>query len=102
MTTVRKALAFSVSQRFLNFAIQLGSTIVISRLITPAQTGVFSLAVGLIAIAQMFRDFGVGEFLLQERELTPDLMRAAFTIALTLGWSIGFILLLLANPAAAF
>lgn len=102
MTTVRKALAFSVSQRFLNFAIQLGSTIVISRLITPAQTGVFSLAVGLVAIAQMFRDFGVGEFLLQEKDLTPDLLRAAFTIALTLGWSIGFILLLLAEPAAAF
>lgn len=102
MTSVRKALALSVVQRFLSFAIQLGSTIVISRLITPAQIGVFSLAVGLISIAQMFRDFGVGEFLVQEKELTPDLLRAAFTIALTLGSCMGFILLLIADPLAAF
>lgn len=75
---------------------------ILARMITPTQTGIFSLAVGLVAITQMFRDFGVGEYLIQEKHLDEGSLKAAFSIALTLGWSLGLLLVFLAAPAALF
>lgn len=102
MTTVRQALGLAATQRILAFAIQLGTTMTIARLITPAQTGIYSLALGLVAIVQMFRDFGVGEYLVQAKELNEKTIRSAFGISLLLAWSLGLLLLLLAIPAAQF
>lgn len=102
MIGIRKALALSVSQRFLSYAIQFGSTIILARLITPAQTGIFSLAVGLVAIAQMFRDFGVGEYLVQEKQIDKEVLETAFGISLALSSAVGLLLLALADPVAMF
>src|SRR5262249_41688991 len=78
------------------------SAMILARLITPAQSGIFSLAVGFVAVTQMFRDFGVGEYLVQEKQLDEGSLQAAFSIALILGWSLGLLLVLLAAPVADF
>lgn len=64
------------------------SSIIISRLLLPADIGIFSVAVAITTILQALRDFGVGGFLLKERELTEDKIRTVFGAALLLGWTI--------------
>ena len=59
MSTVRQALAFSFLERYLTLAIALGSSMVIARLLTPAEIGVFSVTMAFVGIAQVLRDFGV-------------------------------------------
>ncbi|QSI78152.1 oligosaccharide flippase family protein [Niveibacterium microcysteis] len=102
MTTVRQALGLAATQRLLAFAINLVTTMTIARLITPAESGIYSLAVGLVAIVQMFRDFGVGEYLVQAQELTEKTIRSAFGMSLLLAWTLGGLLLAAAIPAAHF
>jgi len=102
MTTVRQALGLAATQRLIAFAINLVTTMTIARLITPAESGIYSLAVGLVAIVQMFRDFGVGEYLVQAQELTERTIRSAFGMSLLLAWSLGALLLAAAIPAAHF
>ncbi len=102
MTTVRQALGLAATQRLLAFAINLGTTMTIARLITPAESGIYSLAVGLVAIVQMFRDFGVGEYLVQAQELNEKTIRSAFGMSLLLAWTLGGLLLGAAIPAAHF
>lgn len=65
---------------------------VMSRLLTPAETGVFAVAAVFAAFASTFRDFGVAEYLIQEKELTSVKIQAALTVNITISWCMGFLL----------
>ena len=82
----RTALAWSFAERYASFAITFASTVLLARLLTPAQVGVFSLSMALLAVLGIVRDFGVSEYLIQERELTPARVSTAFGVALAVGW----------------
>lgn len=59
---------------------------IVSRLLKPAEIGVFSVAAGLTALAQMLRTFGVGEYLVQVRTTDEATVRTAFTVNLAISW----------------
>ena len=61
----------------------------LSRLLTPAQVGIYSLCAAFTAVAGILRDFGVSEYLIQEKELTRDKFRAAYGLAFLIAWTIG-------------
>jgi O-antigen/teichoic acid export membrane protein len=102
MTDARRALIYSFMDRYSGMLIAIGSSMVLARLLTPAEVGTFSVAMGLLAFAAMFRDLGAGQYLLQERELTDDRVRAVWALQLGLGLLLALIVLGLAYPAAWF
>ena len=67
-------------------------TMIISRLLTPAETGVFAVAAVFAAFASTFRDFGVAEYLIQEKELDDTKIRAALTVNIVISWLMAIIL----------
>ena len=75
---------------------------ILSRLLTPAEIGVFSVAVGLLALVNMLRDFGVSEFLVQEPELNTALVRTVFTVNFAIAWGLGCLLLVGSNAIGVF
>lgn len=78
--SIKKSLFLSFVEKYFVLCLQLITTAVVSRLITPEEFGVFALALSVAMLVQVFRDLGVGQYLVQERELTHDRMRAALTI----------------------
>ncbi|THF63646.1 lipopolysaccharide biosynthesis protein [Pseudothauera nasutitermitis] len=99
MTSVRRALAFSMAERYALIALSLAGNILVARLLTPEEIGLFSVALALIGIAQVLRDFGVGNFLIQERELNDEHIRTAFGFSLVIGAAL-FVLVFAAAPLA--
>lgn len=99
---IRKALGVSFVTEVLIFLISFGSVIVVSRLLTPEEIGIYSVSVALLAFAHVFRDFGVGKYLVQLKSITRERVRAAFTVTLMFSWAIAFVLYLLRGPAAEF
>jgi O-antigen/teichoic acid export membrane protein len=99
--SVPRATLFSVGERFVAFVLQFGATVVIARLLSPAEVGVFSLAASLVAIVQVLRHFGIGDFLVQERALDRELLRTAHGLALLVAWLLAALLWALADPVAA-
>ncbi len=85
-TSVRRALSLSFTRTGVNFAFNIATVTIVSRLLTPSEVGVFSVAVALVALVHMLRDFGVTEFIIQEKTLSDDLVRTAFTINLIIAW----------------
>lgn len=85
MNTVRLALAFSLAERYVLIAMALASNILLARLLTPEQVGIFSVSLAVIAVAQVLRDFGVGSYLIQEKNLTDLHVRTAFGVTLLIG-----------------
>jgi len=75
---------------------------VLARLLTPAELGVYSVAMALLAMASTLRDMGAGNYLLQEKDLTADRIRAVWAVQLGLGVLLGLVVALLSGPAARF
>ena len=88
-TGTRRALSFMFGQRFVTLLFTFGSTIILSRLLTPKEIGIFSVAAGLLALVNMLRDFGVSEFLVQEPVLDKAMIRTVFTMNLAIAWCLG-------------
>lgn len=91
---LRSALAIVFVNRYANLVVNFLSTMVLARLIAPAETGLFSVAASVVLLAQAIRDFGVGEFLIQESNLTPHKIRTAFGMTLVLAWTLGILIFL--------
>jgi len=96
--SIRKSLAFSLLDRYASLVVAVVSSMVLARLLTPSQIGVFAVTMALLALVSTMRDFGAGQYLLQERELTRDRIRAVWTVQL----SLGLVLAALIAAAASF
>ncbi len=100
--STRAALAWSLGERYFGLIVTLGTTMVLSRLLTPNQVGVFSLCAAVMAIAATIRDFGISEYIIQERDLTEQRMRQAFAVAIGVAWGVGLVIFLLRDSLAAY
>ncbi len=99
--TARRAVVFAFSQRYLAFVVQLGTSVILARFLTPLETGVFSLAVAAVAIGAILREFGTSDYIISQKDMTPEKLRAAYTVTISIAWSIAAVLFVLAYPLAA-
>jgi O-antigen/teichoic acid export membrane protein len=102
MTGVRTSLALSFGQEATTSVIGLASIMILARLLTPKDIGVFSIAAAVIALAHPLRDFGVGGYLIQEKDLTTERIQAAFAVTLLTSWLVAALIALGAVPIAHF
>ncbi len=102
MTRLRRSLLYSMAGSYVGLPLQLVGTMIVSRLLTPTQIGIFAVAAVFASLASVFRDFGVGEYLIQEKELDDTTLRAALTVNIAISWSMGLMLYVGAPFAAAF
>lgn len=102
MGSVRKSLLLSALDSYLGLLLQIASTVIIARILTPEEVGIFAVAAVFAALASTFRDFGVAEYLIQERELSSDAIRAAFTVNIVVSWGMAALLFGLSPVIADF
>lgn len=100
--STRKSLGFAFIDRYASLAIAIVSTMVLARLLTPADMGAYAVTMALLAVAATVRDMGAGQYLLQEKELTADRIRAVWAIQLSVGVGLAIIVALCSVPMAAF
>lgn len=102
MAKLRRSLAYSAMQSYFGVALQLISAMVLSRILTPAEVGVFAVAAVFAALATNFRDFGIAEYLIQARQLTQQNIRAAFAVNICLSWVMGLLMAIGAGFVSSF
>jgi O-antigen/teichoic acid export membrane protein len=102
MSQVRKSLGYLVAESYFGMALQLIGAAIISRLLSPAESGIFQVAAAFAAMASTFRDFGVAEYLIQKTDLDEKSLRRALGMNIILSWGIGIVLLLASGPIARF
>ncbi|AEF99633.1 lipopolysaccharide biosynthesis protein [Methylomonas methanica] len=100
--SIRKSILITFCEKYLTLAISFVGIMLISRLLTPKEIGIYSVASAVTGIAQMLRDFGVGNYLIQERELTKDRIRAALSVTCVTSWSAGALLYFARSWVAEF
>lgn len=100
--SIKKSILISFAEKYSTLAISFVGVMIIARLLTPREIGIYSVASAVTAIAQMLRDFGVGTYLIQERELTKDKIRAALSITCATSWVAGGALFVIRPWAVEF
>lgn len=102
MKSIRKSLALSAADSYLSLVLQMISTVIIARILTPEQTGIFAIAAVFTGLASAFRNFGVTEYLIQEKNLDAETIRAALTVNIAVSWAMGLLLFIAAPWVADF
>lgn len=84
MSRTRRSLVFSFIDRYGTAVLNLAGTLLLARLLSPRDFGIYSVAISAVTLVGVVRDFGVGNFLLQTRDISNVTIRTAFTISLPL------------------
>lgn len=102
MSQVRRSILFSAADKYLSQILLIVTTMVMARILTPAETGLYMTANAVIMLADNFRNFGVGVYIVQEKDLNRVLVRSAFTVTLILSAVMGMLIYIGAGSVAAF
>ncbi|HEY4203100.1 MAG TPA: lipopolysaccharide biosynthesis protein [Devosiaceae bacterium] len=102
MSTLHRPFLFSAMDKYVGLIINLATTAVVARLLTPDEIGVFVVGGAIVVLAETLRDFGTSAYIVQQRVLDRDAVRTAFTAMAILSLAIAGTLALLAGPIADF
>ncbi|MEO6022162.1 MAG: lipopolysaccharide biosynthesis protein [Burkholderiales bacterium] len=94
---IRKSFLLSVSETYTVTFIGFISSVILARLLTPAEVGIFSIASIFVGVGNTVREFGIGPYVIQEKELTGERLQAAFALNLGIGLAL-CLLTLFASP----
>ena len=76
----RRAFYWSAVGQVAVFLITFGGSVVIARLLTPREMGVYAVSLATIGVLQVFTAFGVGNYVIRAERLEPRMVDSAFTI----------------------
>jgi O-antigen/teichoic acid export membrane protein len=93
---VRRSISIVFVANYLEHGLALLSGMVLARWLTPEDFGIYSIAASVAMFGYLLRNFGVGQFIVQVKEITDELLRAAFSVTLAISWGLALLLILLA------
>lgn len=102
MSSFNKAIAFSFMGKYLGIAMQFGSMIILTRILSPTDYGIYTIAIVFVLIANILRDFGVTNYLIKEETLTNEKLRSAFSLMIIISTLVGAALFFSASFVADF
>lgn len=94
--------AMSFSEKYTLLILNTAGAMVLARWLTPAEIGVYAVGAVLVGLAQVLRDFGVGAYVIQEKALDRDKLRAALCVSIMIAWTLAALVLAASYPAAHF
>ena len=97
-----KGAVWMVLFKFTERGLGLISTIILARLLLPADFGLIAMAVSIIAVLELLNSFGFDTVLIQNPDANRSHYDTAWTFNVIFGTASSLILFLLASPAAAF
>lgn len=99
---IKRSLGIAFLTQYAELIIQFVGVMILARLITSEEIGIYSVAAFLMALLHVFRDFGVAKYLIQEEQLTPAKIRSALGVAIILAWTVALVLFASSGLVADF
>ncbi|MDV6321015.1 oligosaccharide flippase family protein, partial [Chromohalobacter sp. HP20-39] len=82
--------------------LQIGSQVVLARLLGPAEYGIFAIGTLVITFSMFFGDVGLAYVLIQKPQIEPRDVRFVFTWQVILGSMVTSFVMLASVPIATF
>jgi O-antigen/teichoic acid export membrane protein len=100
--SIKRSLGIAFLTQYAELVINFVSVMILARIITSEQVGIYSVAAFVMALLHVFRDFGVAKYVIQEADLTREKMQSALGVAILLAWGVAVVLYALRIPVARF
>jgi O-antigen/teichoic acid export membrane protein len=101
--SVRNAAFWSMGSQYTGFIINFAMSVIISRFfLTPAEVGLFSIALAAAMVVSILQDFGISRYIAGEAELDDAKIRVCASVSFLFAWGIALVILALAWPLSLF
>jgi O-antigen/teichoic acid export membrane protein len=94
MADLRRSLVINFFSTSGAAVLQFVVSIILARILSPSEIGIYSMTAVVVNLGHVFRDFGVTNYIQREKELTPDKLRSVTGVVFTTSWIIATVLLL--------
>ena len=78
--SVRRSLVWAYSGQAISFLVTFSSTLVVARLVTPRDFGIFAMAAAVTTVINVCMQLGLAKYVMREADLSRDLLRSLFTV----------------------
>lgn len=99
---VRRAFLWTILAQFLSFGISFAAMVILTRLLTPHEMGIYAVAFATYGAFQVIATFGVGNFIVRTFDPTDDVLAAAFTVNAILNVMLSVVILAISSGAGQF
>ena len=101
--SVRVAALWSIGTQYAAFVIQFVVSVVLARyFLSPAETGLFSIALAASMMISIFQDFGITRYVAGQAKMDRNTARACTSVSVAVAWIIALVVCVAAYPVAAF
>lgn len=94
--------AVTLSSQAIKFVLQMGSTVVLARLLLPSDFGLIAMVTAITGFVAMFKDAGLSMATVQRKDITHDQVSTLFWINVALSAAVMLVVAALAPAIAAF
>lgn len=102
MNNVKIALVITFLSSNFATVVQFGVTLVLARLLTPTEIGIFSITVVFMNIIAVFREFGVTGYIQSEKNLTYQKLRSALGLLIGTSWALAIFIFSVSGYIASY
>lgn len=100
--SLRRSLAWTALAQGLFFVIQYGGSIVLARLLSPREMGVYAIALATIGLLGILQAMGLNSYIVRHEQLTPERLGTAFGVNALINLFVAAVVLLIAPLAGHY
>lgn len=89
---MRKSIGWMAGSQAIYFILQLVSSVVLARILTPYEVGIFAVAFAASGLISIIQSLGLNNYLIREKNLTAELSSTVFSINLGVAIVLAFII----------
>jgi O-antigen/teichoic acid export membrane protein len=99
---IKRDLAWMTLSQGLFLVLNFASSVIVARLLSPYEMGIFVVAMAVVGVLGALQAFGLHGLIIREAELTPAIVRSAFTINALISLSLSAVVVLLSQIGGSF
>jgi O-antigen/teichoic acid export membrane protein len=100
--SIKKSIGWMAGAQFVYFALQLVSSVVLARLLTPYEVGIFAVAFAASGLISVIQSLGLNNYLIREKDLTADLSATVFSINFAVAIFLTLVIAAFGSVSASF
>lgn len=97
MSSVRKALIYASVAQYLIKALGFASVIILARIMTPEELGIFAIASSVVMVVTEIRLLGTTNYLVRKEQVTTETISSGIGLTLLICWGLGALVFISAS-----
>ncbi len=100
--SLARSLFHSFSEKYINLIVQLLTSVLVARILSPEDFGIYAISFFILLIANILRESGISSYIVKEKELSQTKIDTCFVILMSVSFITFIVITLTAGRIADF